>query len=161
MKAAVGLPLCHETHRGGLFDTPFRTSRLLDAAPDTKLHTDLCAWCCGCGRLFNEEKGDDFWPLLLERVARASMLISGHMNDGTEPQTSVRKWILLLLVRELDRTLVSGGRTMLRCTVSLALVAHFCWRNVCVRGSFILQIPSARPLQPRNGRNVSVLFRGP
>lgn len=81
---AAEIPLCHATLRGGLFSSPFRTATLLENVPGTKLHVDLSAWCCGRGRLFSEEAGDPFWPGLLTRVSAASIIVSGHLSNGTE-----------------------------------------------------------------------------
>ncbi|MEM9514408.1 MAG: TIM barrel protein [Actinomycetota bacterium] len=53
-----GVALSHETHRGRILHTPWRTARLLDEVDDLWLTADLSHWVVTCERLPNDRADD-------------------------------------------------------------------------------------------------------
>lgn len=76
IEAAIGLPVAHETHRGRLLYTPWRTAVLLDAFPNLQLCCDFSHWVCVCERLLDD---------LADMVARcAERALHVHARVGYE-----------------------------------------------------------------------------
>ncbi len=44
----VGVPVAHETHRGRIFFTPWRTAQYLEEFPDLRICADFSHWCAVC-----------------------------------------------------------------------------------------------------------------
>jgi hypothetical protein len=79
----VGIPICHETHRGRILYNPWITRDLLKRFPDLKLCADLSHWVVVCERLIDTEL--DILKLVAERTihihARVGYEQGPQIND--------------------------------------------------------------------------------
>jgi hypothetical protein len=77
---ALEMPICHETHRGRMFNTPWATADLLQAFPDLRLSCDYSHWVCVAERLL-----PDAGPIL-ELSARHCLHIHARVGYEEGPQ---------------------------------------------------------------------------
>jgi sugar phosphate isomerase/epimerase len=56
IEADRGIPVAHETHRGRILFTPWRTVRLLDRFEALRLCCDFSHWVCVCERLLDDQE---------------------------------------------------------------------------------------------------------
>ena len=78
--------VCHETHRGGMFSSPWVAAELLAAVPGLLLHVNLGAWCCAAGRVLSVEQHDPRWKRVVASVASSAFFVNAQISDGREPQ---------------------------------------------------------------------------
>lgn len=76
IEADVDVPVAHETHRGRILCTPWRTARLLDRFDALRLCCDYSHWVCVCERLL-----DDLGDILAGCAERAQHV---HARVGYE-----------------------------------------------------------------------------
>lgn len=76
----VGLPVAHETHRGRILFTPWRTRRLLERFEELKINCDFSHWTCVAERLLDHE-GD-----IVEMAAERALHVDARVGHAEGPQ---------------------------------------------------------------------------
>lgn len=80
IESEFALPVAHETHRGRILFTPWRTRRLLERFDDLRLNCDFSHWTCVAERLLEHEQ--DIVALAAERALH----IDARVGHGEGPQ---------------------------------------------------------------------------
>ena len=86
--ADTGVPVLHETHRARCLHTPWRTTELLRARPETGLVFDMSHWCNVCESLL-EDQSDTIAAILpsVEHIhARVGHAEGPQVNDPRAPE---------------------------------------------------------------------------
>lgn len=80
--------VAHETHRMRALATPMAAAHVLREVPDVQLTADLSHWVLGAERLFDFPSDAEWWPPLLEAVARATVLTHARIGAPREIQVA-------------------------------------------------------------------------
>jgi hypothetical protein len=87
--SGLGVRVAHETHRGRVLCTPWRTARLLEAVPDLWLKADFSHFVCVAERLLQDE--GDVMAAVCARVLHTDLRI-GFENGPQVPDPRDPRW---------------------------------------------------------------------
>jgi hypothetical protein len=89
IEQALGVQVCHETHRQTILCNPFVYRDLMPLLPpEVKITADLSHWAVSLERCMSLELDDEFWPAVLGDLAARVVLIHARVGWSQSPQVA-------------------------------------------------------------------------